>query len=312
MDGIMRRAIRSRHSSAFTIVELLIVIVIIGILAALVVVAYNGIQSRARASAASSALTQAAKKIALWQVDNPSTSPPDLTTAGVTNTDSVSYQYTAGSNGAYCITATVGTTSYYLNTTTATKPTEGGCSGHGQGGIQPITNLATNPSFETNTNGGGGVNGATFSRQAMSALTGSYGVRVSAPANGIGDSGANLGGLVSVTNGKVYTYALSIKAITAGTYNTYVTGNSGNTGNRVYITLAANQTGVLRITQTAVGTGLATWYVLRGSGSVATDYDIDSIIVTESSSQYNYADGDSPNWTWNNTPHNSTSTGPPL
>lgn len=39
-----------RHSSGFTIVELLIVIVIIGILAAITVVAYNGIQDRAKTS----------------------------------------------------------------------------------------------------------------------------------------------------------------------------------------------------------------------------------------------------------------------
>ena len=35
----------------FTIVELLIVIVVIGVLAAITIVAYNGIQSRARDSA---------------------------------------------------------------------------------------------------------------------------------------------------------------------------------------------------------------------------------------------------------------------
>lgn len=38
---------KNKHTSGFTIVELLIVIVIIGILAAITVVAYNGIQNRA-------------------------------------------------------------------------------------------------------------------------------------------------------------------------------------------------------------------------------------------------------------------------
>ncbi|MDB5165339.1 MAG: Fimbrial protein, partial [Candidatus Saccharibacteria bacterium] len=42
----------------FTIVELLIVIVVIGILAAITIVAYNGIQNRARVSSVNSALTQ--------------------------------------------------------------------------------------------------------------------------------------------------------------------------------------------------------------------------------------------------------------
>lgn len=47
----------------FTIVELLIVIVIIGILAALVIVAYNGIQNRASDTAVQSDLRQFASKI---------------------------------------------------------------------------------------------------------------------------------------------------------------------------------------------------------------------------------------------------------
>ena len=52
---------RTRSSPAFTIVELLIVIVVIAILAAITIVAYNGIQDRARASAASAALSSAVK-----------------------------------------------------------------------------------------------------------------------------------------------------------------------------------------------------------------------------------------------------------
>jgi type II secretion system protein G len=81
----------------FTIVELLIVIVVIGILAAITIVAYNGIQERARASSATSALTQAAKKLAVYQVDNPDSYPADraaLDALGVKDSTSVSYQYT--------------------------------------------------------------------------------------------------------------------------------------------------------------------------------------------------------------------------
>lgn len=47
----------------FTIVELLIVIVVIAILAAITIVAYNGITGRARTSAAASDAEQAAKKV---------------------------------------------------------------------------------------------------------------------------------------------------------------------------------------------------------------------------------------------------------
>ncbi|MFZ2835801.1 MAG: prepilin-type N-terminal cleavage/methylation domain-containing protein [Candidatus Saccharimonadales bacterium] len=50
-----------QKQTGFTIVELLIVIVIIGILAAITIVAYNGIQNRARVAAQSSVLSQASK-----------------------------------------------------------------------------------------------------------------------------------------------------------------------------------------------------------------------------------------------------------
>lgn len=55
--------------AGFTIVELLIVIVIIGILAAITVVAYNGIQSRAREVSLKSDLTNIAKQIELYRAD---------------------------------------------------------------------------------------------------------------------------------------------------------------------------------------------------------------------------------------------------
>lgn len=55
-------------SSGFTIVELLIVIVVIGILAAITIVAYNGIQSRAQDSRRVSDIAQIKKALLAYDV----------------------------------------------------------------------------------------------------------------------------------------------------------------------------------------------------------------------------------------------------
>ena len=59
-----------KKQTGFTIVELLIVIVIIGILAAITVVAYNGIQQRAKNQQASSDLANLAKAIHLARIND--------------------------------------------------------------------------------------------------------------------------------------------------------------------------------------------------------------------------------------------------
>lgn len=57
------------RQKGFTIVELLIVIVVIAILAAITIVAFNGIQSRANDTAVKSDIAAFAKKVELWRVD---------------------------------------------------------------------------------------------------------------------------------------------------------------------------------------------------------------------------------------------------
>ena len=59
----------------FTLVELLIVIVVIAILAAISIVAYNGIQDRARKVAQQAALTQTEKSIMTWSAQEMGESP---------------------------------------------------------------------------------------------------------------------------------------------------------------------------------------------------------------------------------------------
>jgi prepilin-type N-terminal cleavage/methylation domain-containing protein len=59
-----------KRNNGFTIVELLIVIVVIAILAAISIFAYNGIQQRARETAIKTDFPNATKKIHIYQVDN--------------------------------------------------------------------------------------------------------------------------------------------------------------------------------------------------------------------------------------------------
>jgi prepilin-type N-terminal cleavage/methylation domain-containing protein len=67
--------------SGFTIVELLIVIVVIGILAAITIVAYNGVQSRARATTYQTDVASLVKKIEAYGVASTAGTYP-LTAAG--------------------------------------------------------------------------------------------------------------------------------------------------------------------------------------------------------------------------------------
>lgn len=63
---------RKIHTYGFTIVELLIVIVVIAILAAITIVAFNGVTARANSSSAQAAASTVIKKIEAYNAENSS------------------------------------------------------------------------------------------------------------------------------------------------------------------------------------------------------------------------------------------------
>lgn len=168
--------IRRNKHTGFTIVELLIVIVIIGILAAITIAAYNGIQNRVKVAAMQSDLSQAAKAVLAYKVaDSSENYPTTLALAGVKNSRNITLQYSVDNSSnpkSYCVTATDATligSAYFISSAQA-SPTVGTCANHSQNpgnpnllansggetsnGINVIrTNLIPNPSFETSITG---------------------------------------------------------------------------------------------------------------------------------------------------------------
>jgi len=308
-----------KYNSAFTIVELLIVIVVIAILAAISIVAYNGIQQRARASEANSALAQAKKKLELYKVDNGSyPTSGNLASAGIASTD-VDYQYT--SNGTtYCITGTAGNVSYKASD--STNPTQGGCSGHGQGGVAAVTNLSTNPSAESSLSSYSGPNGSTLALSTARAKNGSSSILVTLPTAGSGYVGVNttLGYAIPshFQANTLYTFSAWVY-VPSSTVDVRLSAQGSGSGSNTCSSGGSAATSLkdswVRIScqfTTNANGSFAIYILNNGGASAGMQFYVDSIMFTDGSSLYNYADGSSNDWTWNGTPNNSTSTGPPL
>lgn len=336
-----------KRSSGFTIVELLIVIVVIAILAAITIVAYSGVTGRAKATAAQAGVKTASEKVLAYMAMNGDQLPSDLATAGVTNSGGTTFQYSSNSATSpqtFCITATVNDVSYYVDNATHTNPTVGACPGHGANGVAAVTNLASDPRAVslmsqlgairwTNGRGGGSyslVTGAvdgplgitTYIRKVMSA---SANPDNSGFATTPATSSANPAGSgIPVLPGQSYIASAYLR-ITGGvtTIFTKIWFLDEN-GNRVVIDEDMNMPVVsgawTRVWNSSVVPAGATRMVVlfepkASSGAWAAGDTLDGtgLMVTQGSVLYNYADPTTnSNWVWNGTPNASTSTGPLL
>lgn len=112
----------------FTIVELLIVVVVIAILAAVTLVAYTGIQQQARQSSAQTTLTQIVKSLSLYAVKNNDMYPTSLVSlsSGYVAPAGVTYFYNDHTD-EYCVQMVDGATTQSVLSTSSGSFKPVGC-----------------------------------------------------------------------------------------------------------------------------------------------------------------------------------------
>ncbi|HBO64585.1 TPA: hypothetical protein DD425_01335 [Candidatus Saccharibacteria bacterium] len=276
--------------TGFTIVELLIVIVVIAILAAITIVAYTGIQDRATQSSLQSSAKQAYTKIQTYAVENNETYPTALSSIGLTDTPDVTYTYRTDSTTApkaFCLVASRQSTDYFV-TSENSSPTAGNCA-----------NMVGNPSFEANTNGwnAGGAN--VLSRVSTGGLF-ENGFARSSYASASSETAGNWYPNIPIVNGKIYTGSMYVRSNigvtvlmrlewknSSGTIQSYVTSPT--------TTLVPNTWTRLSMTGTAPGGSATnmtiTWQRSGGAGitwTAGSRLDVDGVIVTQTDSVVPY------------------------
>ena len=325
MGTFLKQQTHIAKTSGFTIVEVLVVLAIITVIGLLTIVSYNLIRDDANASAASAGAAEAAKVLGKYALDNGLRYPATLAEAGLTNSGNRSYQYTVNNATVprfYCLTVTVSNKSYFLNSSDQTSPSAGGCPGHGQNGVPAITNYASDPGAEGTSTArfghiGGSVAPATVTIATDQSHSGNSSLKRAITGTGQTAGVARPSTPFRLNVGETLSWSLWVYSTKAGTMIPYIEGTLVST---------AAYTG--RGGGAAQAIPANTWTRISGTASPTADMNVsqmgaynlsvvsgdivwfDDFMVTKSTTQYDFADGDSLNWVWNGTQYNSSSTGP--
>jgi prepilin-type N-terminal cleavage/methylation domain-containing protein len=113
----------------FTLVELLIVIIVIGILAVLAIVSYNGVAQKAHASLLKNDLSQSASQLSVARTESTNDQWPQSSTGTLTPSNGDTLSYNVSADGTqYCVMASGWGISYFI-TDSNTAPQVGICNG---------------------------------------------------------------------------------------------------------------------------------------------------------------------------------------
>lgn len=290
---------RKQGNRGFTIVELLIVVVVIAILAAITIVAYNGIQNRAKTSALMSDLENNAKQLELAKVQSGTDTYPDPATTTLRPSLGTTMNYLL-KGVVYCLTATKDGTSYAI--TAGSSPIKGSCE----------VNLVKNPKGV----GAPGNYGSSGWFQPLGSTTDtanvSWGGRSDWHRLVWGGSGNAIQrlyiDLTELINGQTYT--ASVLVANSGTTAVTFTLDFSDQSTTGFSLSPGEQKRVSVSSARSLYDSIYRFIDLQLTSSNSTGVLVTDAMLTQTTNLTSFGDGDTEGWAWSGAPGLSPSVGP--